>query len=228
MTAVRVEQIGGATLYLGDCLEVISGILDQVTCCLTDSPYGDDYRSGHATDALWKGGRRIANDASTEVRDAALAMLGEVPTLCFGSRERAAPAGTRMTLIWDTKGALGMGDLSLPWKPSSQRIHVLGTGFVGRRDSGDVIRCAPVQSMARNGREHPNEKPVALLKALLRKMPEGTVLDPFMGSGSTGVAALQMERPFIGIELIPEYFEIACRRIAEAARQPALFRDGAA
>lgn len=115
-----------------------------------------------------------------------------------------------------------MGDLSIPWKPDHEEIYVLGSGFIGSRDSGSVLRCPPVQSMAKNGRVHPTEKPVRLMYDLCRKVP-GPILDPFMGSGTTGVACVKLGRRFIGIEISEEYFEIACRRITEAYNQPDLF-----
>lgn len=213
----RIEVIGNATLYLGDCREVIP-MLPPPAVVLTDPPFGIDYQSGHATDELWQGGRTIAGDADAQARDEALALLAAVPALVFGVRRVPQPAGTRSTLIWDKGPALGMGALDLPWKPSYEEIYVIGKGFHGRRD-GAVIYCPPVQSMAKNGREHPNEKPVRLLSMLLDKSPDGTVLDPFMGSGSTGVACAHLARPFIGVELIPAYFDIACRRIEDAQRQ---------
>jgi hypothetical protein len=164
------------------------------------------------------------------VRDACLRLLGDVPTLCFGKWSKEAPSGTRMVLIWDKGGALGMGDLRLPWKPDHEEIYVLGDPalFVGRRDCGSVIYCPPVQSMAKNGRQHPNEKPVALLCRLLEKLPAGTVIDPFMGSGSTLVAASRLGRPSIGIESDPVYFERACKRIEQAQRQGDMFAGEAA
>lgn len=213
----RVEVIGNATLYLGDCRELIPG-LPEVAVVVTDPPFGIDYQSGYATDELWQGGRAIAGDADTAARDEALALLTGIPSLVFGARRIPQPAGTRATLIWDKGPALGMGALDLPWKPSYEEIYVIGKGFFGKRD-GAVIYCPPVQSMAKNGREHPNEKPVRLLSMLLDKSPEGVVLDPFMGSGSTGVACAHLGRPFIGVELIPAYFDIACRRIEDAQRQ---------
>lgn len=127
-----------------------------------------------------------------------------------------------MVLTWDKGPALGMGALDLPWKPSSEEIYVIGRGFVGARDESNVLSCPPVQSMARNGRTHPNEKPVALIERLLRKCPSGAILDPFMGSGTTLVACQRMGRHGTGIEIDPEYFDIACRRVDEAARQPDL------
>ncbi len=213
--------IGNATLYLGDCREAL---LDVAMCgvVLTDPPYGIDYRSGYATDALWQAGREITNDADPSCRDTALGMLAEFPALVFGSRRVPQPAGTRTTLIWDKGPALGMGALDLPWKPSYEEIYVIGKGFHGKRD-GAVIYCSPVQSMAKNGREHPNEKPIRLLSMLLDKSPHGIVCDPFMGSGSTGVACVATQRSFIGIEIEPKYFDIACRRIDDAQRQQRMF-----
>tara|TARA_Y100000782_G_scaffold83145_1_gene90078 strand:- start:258 stop:695 length:438 start_codon:yes stop_codon:yes gene_type:complete len=134
------------------------------------------------------------------------------------------PEGTRSVLIWDKGGALGMGALDIPWKPDHEEIYVIGKGFVGKRDSGSVLRCAPVQSTAKNGRVHPTQKPVMLLKKLCQKLP-GTILDPFMGSGSTGVACAQMGRRFVGIESEKAYFDIARKRIEDAYRQGDLFVD---
>jgi DNA modification methylase len=215
--------IGDATLYCGDCLAIYPQ-LGEFAIVLTDPPYGIAYQSGHATNDLWGSARTIANDRDTDARDWLLTLLpADMPVLCFGSERAFKPIGTRMTLVWDKGGALGMGALDIPWKPSSERIYVLGKGWVGARDEHDVLYCPPVQSMAHNGRLHPNEKPVPLLQRLLRKCPAGTVLDPFMGSGSTGVACVKEQRPFIGIEIDERYFDIACRRIEQAYAQPDMF-----
>jgi DNA modification methylase len=201
-------------LHLGDCLKVMKTIpAGSVDAVVTDPPYGIAYESGQYSVLP----RSIVGDDSTAVRDAALAMW-DGPALVFGTWRAPRPIGTKMVLVWDTLGALGMGDLSLPWKPSHQEVYVLGSGFSGRRDS-DVLRCAPVQSMAKNGRCHPHEKPVGLMKMLLAKCPPGTILDPFMGSGTTGVACVQTGRNFIGIEIDPGYFAIAKKRIEEAQLQ---------
>jgi len=218
---MRKEVIGRATLYLGDCRDILP-TLGKVDAVVTDPPYGMAYQSGHATDELWAAGRTIAGDETTEARDAVLAWAENRPCLCFGTWRIERPAAAKMVLIWNKGGALGMGDLSIPWKPDHEEIYVLGRGFIGSRDCGSVLYHPPVQSMAKNGRVHPTEKPVGLMKMLLRKVP-GTILDPFMGSGTTGVAAVQMGRDFIGIEREPKYFDIACRRIEEAQRQGDLF-----
>lgn len=218
----RIETIAeGLTLHLGDCREIVPQIAYDVV--LTDPPYGMVYQSGWATDELWAGGRSIRNDETTVARDGLLAMIGDRPALVFGTRKVPEPANTRMILTWDQGPALGMGALDLPWKPSSQEIYVIGKGFTGPRDESNVLYFPPVQSMAKNGRLHPNEKPVGLLQRLLRKCPDGIVLDPFMGSGSTGEAAFKAGRPFVGVEIEPAYFEIACKRLDQLARQASLF-----
>lgn len=222
MTYKRREIIGPHTLYLGDCRDILP-TLGKVDAVVTDPPFGIDYQSGHATDALWRGGKQIANDHNTDARDQALLMCPDLPKLVFGSRRAPPPAGTRMFLTWDKGPALGMGALDLPWKPSSEEIYVIGRGFIGERDEGAVLYCPPVQSMARNGRKHPNEKPIALLERLIRKCPGRIVLDPFMGSGTTIVACQKLGRIGIGIEINKKYFDSACRRVDEAMRQPDLF-----
>lgn len=202
-------QDDAVTLYHGDCREAAVWLHGDVL--VTDPPYGIDYNSGSQRVAL---PRSIAGDKDTAVRDWVLDEWEDSPALVFGTWRIPRPAGTRMVLVWDTKGALGMGDLSLPWKPSHQEIYVIGSGFTGRRDS-DVITCAPVQSLGYNGREHPHEKPVTLLQRLIDKCPPGIVADPFTGSGSTLVAAKSLGRKAIGVELEERYCEIAARRLAQ-------------
>jgi hypothetical protein len=218
---MRVEQIGGATLYLGDAADHIAA-LSGCVAVLTDPPYGINYSSGYRTDALWDGDS-IHGDISTAVRDYLLSRLHGLPMLVFGSRKAPLPPMHRATLIWDKGPALGMGALDIPWKPSTEEIYVLGKGFVGGRDEGAVIAHAPVQSMAKNGRKHPNEKPVGLLRRLMQKLPAGAVADPFMGSGSTGVACVIEGRAFVGCEIVERYFDIACKRIEQAYRQADMF-----
>ena len=213
---MKKMEIGNAVVYCGDCREILSDLsFDGV---LTDPPYGMAYETGWSSP--WQG--QIANDGDTTCRDTALQMIGEKPALVFGVRKMPPPPKTRMILVWDKGPALGMGALDLPWKPTYEEIYVLGKGFSGHR-GGAVIYQPPVQSMAKNGRLHPNEKPVALLKTLLLKMPVETICDPFMGSGSTGVAAMEMGKKFVGIEVEPKYFDIACKRIEQAQQQLKLF-----
>ena len=108
-----------------------------------------------------------------------------------------------------------MGDLSIPWKPNHEEIYVLGDGFVGKRTSGVLyfISDRECNGIVRQ-RSHPTEKPLALITELLSKSP-GTILDPFMGSGTTLVAAKALSRKAIGIEIEEKYCEIAVRRLAQ-------------
>ncbi|HEV8653311.1 MAG TPA: DNA methyltransferase [Actinomycetes bacterium] len=212
MTALEPYYDDGTVrLYVGDCRRVLPELDPAAFAVLAgDPPYGIGYRSGQYGTLP----RSILGDESTLIRDAALEWWGSRPALVFGSWKIPRPASTRMRLVWDTKGANGMGALDLPWKPSDQEIYVLGRGFHGRRDS-NVLRFAPVQSLARNGRVHPHEKPVDLMRALLLKCPPGAVIDPWCGSGPTLRAAKDLGRPAVGIELEERWCEQAARRLAQ-------------
>tara|TARA_R110000824_G_scaffold34816_1_gene109972 strand:- start:3 stop:641 length:639 start_codon:yes stop_codon:yes gene_type:complete len=203
-------QDESVTIYHADCRDVLPTM--DAAVMLTDPPFGIDYNSG------WEGvlSRSIEGDKSVALRDEVLGMWGDLPALVFGSWKAPRPAGVKMLLVWDTLGALGMGDLSIPWKPSHQEIYVIGRGFSGRRTS-DVLSFHPTQSTALRGKVHPHEKPVALMKELAGKCPEGTILDPFMGSGTTLRAAKDLNRKAIGIELEERYCEIAAKRMSQLA-----------
>jgi hypothetical protein len=206
MTAEPYYADDLVTLYHGDCREIDAWLWADVL--VTDPPYGIDYQSGQRRDTL---AASIIGDKDTAVRDAVLAAWGDRPALVFGTWRIPRPAATKALLVWDTKGALGMGDLSIPWKPSHQEIYVLGSGFVGRRDT-DVLTYAPVQSMARNGRQHPHEKPLSLMTELIAKTV-GIVADPTAGVGTTGVAAKMLGRQSVLVEADERYCELAARRL---------------
>ncbi len=210
----------GIALYCADCRDVLgllpSLTVDSIGVMVTDPPYGIGYKSGAMRDG--KLSRGIVGDDTTELRDFALQWHAGRPAVVFGSWRSPAPVDARQMLVWDTKGALGMGALDLPWKPSWQGIFILGKGFHGPRTSG-VLRFAPVQSMAKNGRLHPHEKPVPLLCELLNKSPSGLIIDPFTGSGTTLRAAKDLGRKAIGIEIEEKYCKIAANRL----RQEVLF-----
>lgn len=200
------------TLYHGDSTEIVEWLDADVL--VSDVPYGITYRSNSERETL---ARSITGDENTLARDTAIRMFrdrhgGDAPALIFGTWRVPHPEHTRQLLVWDTKGALGMGAMDLPWKPAHQEIYVLGKGFTGRRTS-DVIVAAPVQSLGRNGRVHPHQKPVPLMEALIEKCPAGTIADPFAGSGSTLIAARNLNRKAIGIEVEERYCEIIAERL---------------
>jgi site-specific DNA-methyltransferase (adenine-specific) len=197
------------TLYLGDCREIRDWLDADVL--LTDPPYGVDYDTGARRDTL---PTSIAGDKDTAARDDALTMWGQTrPALVFGSWRVERPAATKALLVWDTKGALGMGDLRIPWKPAHQEIYVLGDGPWKGKRSSDVLVCPPVQSTASNGRLHIHQKPIALL-AELAEATTGVIADPFCGSGSTAVAARMLGRKCITVEVDEATAEIAAARLA--------------
>lgn len=217
-----IKQIGDATLILGDCREILP-TLSGVDAVVTDPPYGISHASNHVADtttAEWMN-IEIAGDHDTSLRDHVLAWHCGA-WACFGSIKAAVPAGYRGVLVWDKGPAAGMGDLSFPWKPSFELVFIGGNGWFGSRDEGVIKQCWIV-TRASMGRVHPHEKPVDLLRHVVEKAPGKTVLDPFMGSGTTGVACARLGRKFIGIEIEPKYFDIACRRIEQAHRQCDLF-----
>lgn len=220
---MKIEQIGSATLYLGDCREILPE-LARADAVVTDPPYGIAYQSNAGVGA---GTRPISNDGtrvSLRLYRSVIPMLQGAPTLWCTRWDAwpdvwelfAASMKVNGLLVWD-KGQPGMGDLS-HWGPSYELIASCGP--VKTRGSRDcsVLRYNTVPSHNRN---HPTEKPEALFRYLIEKVtdPDQVVLDPFMGSGTTGVAAVSAERKFIGIECDPAYFDIACRRIDDAQRQ---------
>lgn len=224
------------TLHLGDCLEVMAGMeADSVDAIVTDPPYGVDYQSAWRTDRrTWK--PKIANDKAPFIwwlYQAARVLREPGAVLCFCRWDtqdvfqtalEAAGLTVKSQVIWDRVGH-GMGDLTGAFAPQHDVIWFATKGrftFPGSRPKSVIS----VPRLAGSVLQHPNEKPVELMCQLVTAIcpPGGTVLDPFMGSGTTGVAAVQEGRFFIGIELDPEYHRIAQARIAHAEQgQLAMF-----
>jgi site-specific DNA-methyltransferase (adenine-specific) len=201
------------TLYHGDCREITDWLSADVL--VTDPPYGMAYESKHNRDRRnLKKGRSIAGDHTPELRDLALSLWGPRPAVIFGTWRIPRPAAVRALLIWHKRGAGGLGDLSLPWLSTHEEIYILGNGFVGRR-SDSVLPVPPLNSGDSERPDHPTPKPVPLMELLLTKCPPGVIADPFAGSGSTLVAARNLGRTAIGVEIEERYCEIAARRLAQ-------------
>ena len=205
---------GGITIYNCDCREVLP-TLRAVDLVLTDPPYGINYRSGmtgHDGGTALPG---IVGDRDTSLRDFVLRSAPRA--IVFGTWKTARPSQCRAVLTWDKGSHVGMGDLSLPWKPNSEEIYIIGGGFIGHRGSSVLSIPAPVSwNSTANGRFHPHQKPLDLIAELLLKCPrEWVILDPFMGSGTTLVAAKQLGRRAIGIEIEEKYAEIAAKRLEQ-------------
>jgi DNA modification methylase len=205
------------TLYHGDALEVAEWLGADVL--VTDPPYGMDYTGfgGRKGEPRRNTGRlAIANDLGVEVRDAAVEAWGPKPALVFGRWNIARPSGTRMRLIWDKTPCGFMGDLAMPWGGAEEEIYVLGSGFVGKREA-NIIRAQTLMSSDARRPDHPTPKPVALMEALIAKCPPGVIADPFAGSGATLIAARNLGRRAIGVEMEQKYCDLIVSRLAQQA-----------
>ena len=226
--AGRVEIIGNATLYLGDCRDILP-TLGKVDAVVTDPPYGIDAlkdMTRQSGQVFGYGSRRVAKRVYertewdvTTVSDELIDLVLAAGQWCvlFGGNYYALPP-SKCWLVWDKdNGTNKFADCELAWTnlpKAVRRIKHLWSGFA--REGGE------------HRFDHPTQKPLEVMKWSIGHLPEPnqTILDPFMGSGTTGVAAVQMGRKFIGIEREPKYFDIACRRIEEAQRQGDFFIEG--
>jgi DNA modification methylase len=218
---MKIEHIGLATLYLGDCRE-IAPTLERPAAVITDPPYGIDHGAGGAFKAShgWRATREAVSWDAERPAGEFLQWLGAAAdhvALWGGNYFADALPPTMGWLVWD-KGQVdfSLADCELAWTNRKQALRRI---------------TLPRAVLIAEGGEHPTQKPLAVMRFTIDKLkvpPSGTILDPYMGSGSTGVAAVEMRHPFIGIEIDPTYFDIACRRIEQAQRQGDLFRDEAA
>ncbi len=221
---MREERIGPHRLILGDCREVMPG-LGRVDAVVTDPPYGIGRDKG-------MGGGGASFLRSPVNREVRRKYSGEWDQY----RPDAATlslvlACTDAAIIW---GGQFFADL-LPaqgkwlWWDKCQTMPSYGDGELAWTTlPGDAPKKFVYSNnglMAREkDRVHPTQKPVAVMEWCLGFLPDAkTILDPFMGSGTTLVACAKLGRKGIGIELDPGYFDIACRRVEEAMRQPDLF-----
>lgn len=203
----------GITIFNADCLDVMRD-LDLAVCVLvSDPPYGMAYVSNSSK---YRSGVPVAGDEDAKLRDRMIEAWGGIgPALVFGNWRVQRPAGTRHRLIWDKGDSPGMGDLSIPWGPGDEEIYVIGDGFVGTRRT-NVIRHKMLSASDAERPNHPTPKPVPLMRDLISYCPPSlTVLDPFMGSGTTLRAAKDLGRRAIGIEINKDYCDIAIERLRQ-------------
>lgn len=209
--------IGNATLYCGDCMDILP-TLPKVDAVITDPPYGMSFQSNFRIEKHL----RIAND---ETADLACTVIdwainnAKHSVYAFGRWDNIKDYPKPKSLITWVKNNWSMGDLH----HEHARQTEVAFFYAGENHTFPEGRPTDVISYARTSNEfHPTEKPVGLMAQFI-KWTAGTVLDPFMGSGTTGVAAIQLGRQFIGIEREPKYFDIACKRIEQAVAQGQLF-----
>jgi site-specific DNA-methyltransferase (adenine-specific) len=206
-----VETIGDAKLYCGDCLDILP-TLDKVDAVVTDPPYGiaDKWKGGFGHG--WAKSRnesvlrnewdeRPLNDSEIS----AILAVGDVHIIWGGNYFNLPPS--RCWFVWNKpERNFSLAECELAW-----------TSF---DNVARVFDC----NRSDKFREHPTQKPLALMEWCVSKCKKSkTILDPFMGSGTTGVACMNLGRKFIGIEMNQKYFEIACERIRQAQSQGRLF-----
>ncbi|WP_208857271.1 site-specific DNA-methyltransferase [Cryobacterium arcticum] len=203
------------TLYHGDAIHLQPWL--EADALITDPPYGMDYTGfgGRNGEPRRESGRlRVAGDMSPVDRDAALILWGDdKPALVFGRWNVPRPDRTRMRLIWDKSPCGFMGDLSLPWGAAEEEIYVLGSGFIGKRE-GNVIRAQTLMSNDKARPDHPTPKPIGLMEVLIAKTV-GVIADPFAGSGATLIAARNLGRKSIGVEMEEKYCELIAKRLQQ-------------
>ena len=211
----RKEVIGDCTLYLGDCLEILP-LLGKVDAVVTDPPYGIDYGKAGGFNATHGWGPWRENVAWDQERP---------PQVIFDiMREKS-----KHQIIWGGNYFTDMLPPSMHWLlwDKGQRDFSLADfeiAWGSQKRAARVIEC-PRGRAVKDGKEHPTQKPIEVMVRCLQELPKGTlsILDPFMGSGTTGIACVREGLSFIGIEREPKYFDIACRRIEDAVSRPDMF-----
>jgi DNA modification methylase len=206
-------EADGITIYHGDCREILP--LVEADVLVTDPPYGIAWKRGVNNARNSKAHAGIINDHDTSVRDSVMAVWPG-PSVVFGSFYARFPYGVKQVLVWR--------------KPTDAGVVGSVTGF--RRDAEPVFLCgewpqrtvqwssvlgpgAPGIAATAAQTGHPHTKPVALMRFLINACPPGTILDPFMGSGTTLRAAKDLGRKAIGIEIEEKYCEIAAQRLGQ-------------
>lgn len=210
--------IGNATLYLGDCRDILP-TLDKVDAVVTDPPYGigEARKNNNSRSKLANSKDYGKSDWDDEpiCKDMVSLMLSKGrKSIIFGGNYFELPP-TKCWLIWDKEnGASDFADAEMAWTNLDKAVRLIRYMWHG------MLRANGEQRG-----DHPTQKPIGVMKWCINHLPEGsnTILDPFMGSGTTGVASVQMGRKFIGIEREPKYFDIACKRIEDAQRQGDMF-----
>lgn len=217
----RTETIAnGVTLYLGNCLDILP-TLPKPDALVSDPPYGIAHVKGAGGHG--KHNRRniapIVGDASPFDPGP---LLGFDNVLIWGAEHYCTrlPPDAGRWLAWnkldDMESYDSFSDVEFAWHSRKGAARIFNYKWKG---------IASVKANEDANRQHPTQKPIGLMKWCIQQagVPiNGVVLDPYMGSGTTGVAAVQLGRQFIGVEIEPRYFDVACRRVAEAYKQPSM------
>ena len=231
----RIETIGNATLYLGDCMDILP-TLGKVDCVITDPPYGiglvkktSDFRgSKHFDNGETLKASVVYNDQPEAIQRL---IRGVMPLILAGADRAVVFCGPAM--LWNYPEPAAVGSVYLPngagrcaWGfQCMQPILFYGKDIYLQDGKGGRANSFRTEQPNLEKIDHPCPKPLPWMVWAVNRASRRNeaVLDPFMGSGTTGVAAIQLGRKFIGIEREERYFEIACRRIEQAVAQGQLF-----
>jgi hypothetical protein len=219
------------TLWHGDCREVLDWLKADVLC--TDPPYGRRWKQGQlhgrpgAVNGQWVSDAHsgISGDADSSLRDMALAMWGSGKSaVVFGDLTLAPPSGTKQTLVYLKPPPAGIRGATGGFCRDAEGIYLLGPWPTGIGGRSSVIRTGSrVQGnggcQSRYG--HPHAKPVDVMETLITACSPGVIADPFAGSGSTLVAARNLGRKAVGVELDERYCEKAARRLSQGVLEAA-------
>jgi len=205
----------GVELWCGDCRELLP-LIGNVGAVVTDPPYGiaDIWKGGAGGKSSWRIPAKETHSWDQVAPDYIAEIVSDLPAIVWGGNYFSLPH-KRGWLVWD-KGIpdFTTGHSELAWTSIEQPIR-------------NFRLCPNVMtpSGADGSKVHPTQKPVALMEWCIGFLPEdvGIILDPFMGSGTTGVAAIKRGKAFYGIEREPKYFDIALRRISDALKAPDMF-----
>ena len=203
---LREEIIGDCRLLLGDCLEIIP-LLHGVKGVLTDPPYGINIAANPVRQ--WHAQKQWDKSAPTRETFEMLRRILDQQVIWGGNYFELPPS--KCFLVWDK------------FQPEDFSLAMCEQAWASFPSPAKLYRYRVVGY----SKEHPTQKPVELMQWCLRFFAAGTILDPFMGSGTTGVACVKLGRKFIGIEIDETYFDIACRRIREANAQPDMLVEAA-
>ena len=207
---MRTEQIGNATLYCGDCRDILP-TLGPVDAVVTDPPYG--IGAGTGIGKVTKEGSDFRDAAQWDDEPPDLSWFDPATTLgiFWGGNYFPLPP-SKGFLIWDKV------------QPEQFNLSMAEMAWTNVDTPAKIWRWKSKSINGGKAKAHPTQKPLGLMKWCLGFVSDAmTILDPYMGSGTTGVACVNMGRRFIGIERDPKYFDVACKRIKEAHNQPDMF-----